>query len=174
MTNKNYDHLKPVIAKLMGHFNDGTLAIQKEFPELKDNDLYVVLYEASLAVVGQVIGSAFVANPQMNQPDVYRQAAKSLQIHTQKFQEWSLLLQRSRQLQRVCPVNISWLRWGLRSHSNSHQTELITLIRVKLAVRPLNNSPLIARRWKKLGLILKPRIGWRSNGWVSVNTRRRR
>lgn len=86
-----YDHLKPYIAKLMEKINRGVIEIQGECTELHDHDLFVVLYESAMSLAGQILGSAFVSNPKFDQVDWFRRAARSLQIHTKKYQEWFLL-----------------------------------------------------------------------------------
>lgn len=86
-----FDHLKPYITRLLEKISLATDAVRTEAPELADNELFVVLYEASLALAGQVIGAAFVHNPKIDQAAYFRSAAKSLQIHTQRYQEFFLL-----------------------------------------------------------------------------------
>lgn len=81
----SYDHLKPHISKLLSKISEATAGFVKESPELSPNDVFVVLYETSLATAAQIIASAFVHNPNIVQVDMYNQAMNSLKKHTDVY-----------------------------------------------------------------------------------------
>lgn len=85
-----YNHLKPQIHGLLEHFNQATQAFVKEHADLSPHETFAVLYEASLATAGQIIGSAFASNPQINQVEMYNQAMNSLRVHVENYHKFFL------------------------------------------------------------------------------------
>jgi hypothetical protein len=85
-----YGYLKPRIHGLLEHFNQATQAFVQNSPDLQPHEIFATLYEASLATAGQVIGSAFASNPEMNQVEMYNQAMNSLKTHTESYHKYFL------------------------------------------------------------------------------------
>lgn len=80
-----YDYLKPQIHSLMTKFNEATQTLLKEKPELAPNEIFAVLYEATAATAGQLLGSAFTQNPALIQADLYNQMMNSIRIHAENY-----------------------------------------------------------------------------------------
>ena len=82
---QDYNYLRPYIAQIINHVNMGVENVLKENPALTGNDQFVVLFEAGCAVVGQILGSAFIQNPQLLQADYYKQVMTSVRLHADDY-----------------------------------------------------------------------------------------
>lgn len=79
------EHLKPAIIDLLQHFSAGSQEFVKNHPDMSPQDVFTVLYQATLSTLGQVLAAAFSEDPDINQLDVYNRALQDLKYYAEKY-----------------------------------------------------------------------------------------